>query len=349
MNDCRADFPGARVPRLFLYLFLLNNASNESKKLIGQHAGRTSSGSRVRRTLSLLVVCLLLLTGMILPTAAAADGGDELTRIVDTVNSKNEKDKSFRFAKGAETLKIVFPRIRECDACLVTDGKESIVIDCATAEQAPQLLSMLEKQGITELDAVYITHPHPDHAGGLELLFQHLRVGEVWTCFDDTATATAKNMADLCRQYDVPLKRYAHGHTFQVGKADFKTYVADDKTFNENNRSAAYRMQYGRAVMFFAADLERYGLRWMGENIPYQELRMDIIKYPHHGKDPLVKEFWRPAQLRFAVVTSDTTPRNGKQDIRDKRWPAAFTWNGEITLETDGETWLITQDWYQYK
>ena len=247
----------------------------------------------------------------------------------------------FSFPEEAKLLRVVFPRIKECDACLVTDGEHAILIDTATAKQAPDVVKMIKRQGVSHLDAVYITHPHPDHGGGLGEILAHFTVDKVWSSFSDQITQTAKDMKAYCEHYNVPLGHYGDGHVFTVGEAYFKTYATDDTIYTINDRSAAYRMQYGRAVMFFAADLERLSLRRLGNTVDADELRMDIIKYPHHGKDPLVREFWQPAQLRFAIVTSDATMRNGKQDIRDKHWPHAFTWDGEIELTTDGNTWVI--------
>ena len=93
--------------------------------------------------------------------------------------------------------------------------------------------------------------------------------------------------------------------------------------------------------MFFAADLEARGLRRLGNMLDPETLRLDIIKYPHHGKNGLVREFWRPAKLRFAVVTSDRTRIEGKEDLVYKGWAHAFTAEGEITLLCDGKTWCV--------
>ena len=325
------------------------HAAGEGEKREGKNAGSRAAHRQMRKTVTaaLLVFSFLLLSACGTERVTAASAEEELTRIVDQIHSTDEADLAFAFDEGAKVLRVAFPRIKECDACLVTDGQHSILIDCATEEMAPSVLEMLRHQGITELDSVYITHPHPDHGGGLAVIAAEVPVGEVWTCFDDTVTATASAMKETCSTLGIPLRKYRHGHTFSVGEAEFRTYALEDPSYVMNNRSAAFRMQYGKAVMFFAADLERLGLRWVGNTVNYKELRMDILKYPHHGKDPLVREFWRPAQLRFTVVTSDsTTKRDGKVDIKNKRWPAAFTWDGEILLETDSETWRISQTPY---
>ena len=40
-------------------------------------------------------------------------------------------------------------------------------------------------------------------------------------------------------------------------------------------------------------------------------------------------------------MTSDSTPREGKEDLIYKGWAHAFTADGEIALLTDGTTWCV--------
>lgn len=293
------------------------------------------------KTGSFLLICIFILCLLSVSAAENADGADApKTVILDAITDPTVLE-GFSYPDDAHIIRIAFPQIAECDSCLVTDGTESILIDCATEGQADRVISMLTEQGVRKLDAIYITHPHADHTGGLTKILESFPTDGVWTCFSDQTNNYSAALPGICEAHNVPLKRYAEGHQFTLGGASFETYAATDRALGINDRSAAFRMQYGDAVMFFAADLEARGLRRLGTMLEPEKLRLDIIKYPHHGKNGLVREFWRPAQLRFAVVTSDRTPREGKEDLRYKGWPHAFTAEGEITLLCDGHTWCV--------
>lgn len=316
----------------------LNRSKNQSREATEQAFIRL-------RTCSFLFIMILGMSiasgwGLRFPASSLAEEAIEKTVILDAIHDPSVLE-GFSFPDEARILRIAFPQIMECDSCLVTDGKESILIDCATEGQAESVVSMLRKQGIERLNRIYITHPHADHAGGLKRILEEFRADSVWTCFSDLTNPISEALPGICEAFDVPLMRYEEGHSFTLGGAQFVTYASTDRALGINDRSAAFRMQYGDAVMFFAADLEARGLRRIGNMLDPELLKMDIIKYPHHGKNGLVREFWRPAQLRYAIVTSDSTPREGKEDLVYKGWAHAFTAYGEIVLLTDGETWCI--------
>ena len=283
------------------------------------------------RTGSFLLICALCLSILMTACAENADVAQEdlpKTVILNAIDDPTSIE-GFSYPKGAHVLRIAFPRIMECDSCLVTDGSESILID----DYAKNTREWQAAGGTAIL--------HADHAGGLAEILQEFPTDGVWTCFSDLTNNISQALPGICEAFDVPLNRYEEGHVFTLGGATFETYAATDRALGINDRSAAFRMQYGDAVMFFAADLEARGLRRLGNMLDPETLRLDIIKYPHHGKNGLVREFWRPAKLRFAVVTSDRTRREGKEDLVYKGWAHAFTAEGEITLLCDGKTWCV--------
>ncbi len=315
---------------------------NRMTKCFGEAAERTLKSLRTCSFLFIMLISLGIAVGLNtgMHSWCLAEDDAEKTVILDAIHDPSALD-GFAYPDHAEILRIFFPQIKECDSCLVTDGQDNILIDCATEDQVSQVVSMLRDLKIERLNAVYITHPHSDHACGLKTILEEFRVDSVWTCFSDYTNEVSAALPGLCESFHVPLMRYEEGHVFSLGKARFETYASTDRALGINDRSAAFRMQYKDAVMFFLADLEARGLRRLGNLLAPEMLKTDIIKYPHHGKNGLVREFWRPAQLRFAVVTSDSTPREGKEDLIYKGWAHAFTADGEIALLTDGTTWCV--------
>ena len=78
------------------------------------------------------------------------------------------------------------------DAILLRWGRRSLLVDgggtfdvTAADFGRTRLVPKLLDRGVTRLDAVLLTHPHPDHALGLFAVLEELPVGELWTSTGD--------------------------------------------------------------------------------------------------------------------------------------------------------------------
>lgn len=105
------------------------------------------------------ILSIILSVLMILPAGCMADSGGE----------------------GAE-MSLYAINVRKADALLLRSGKSAYLIDTGTEDEAPNLLKVLQKEGITHLDGIIITHTDKDHVGGLEFLLKSgLEVDQVYT------------------------------------------------------------------------------------------------------------------------------------------------------------------------
>ena len=277
-------------------------------------------------------------------TGARSHAGDTLLPtaqppvLIDGLHGEDTSD--FVFPAWSDVMEVCFPKIRECDACMIRLAGETWLIDCGTEKMGASVVSMLEERQVDRIDTLLLTHPHPDHAGGFRTVSDRFQVDRVLISFDEDENDTMKSLIRLCQERDILVEHYFDGDGWRIGEAYLRAYIKSEEKDSVNDRSGLLRLQYRDRVMIFAGDLERKGLKMAGENIPGRELACDILKYPHHGKDPMVHEFWRHLHMRLAIVTSDDRARSGKADMDSKGWPWAATWDGPILLRTDGRTWV---------
>ena len=93
--------------------------------------------------------------------------------------------------------------------------------------------------------------------------------------------------------------------------------------------------------MSFASDLELKGLQALAARVPAEELKCDILKYPHHGKDPMPRAFFEKVQPRLVLVTAYYSGRKGEVNIASNGWPALYTFDGIWQCTSDGLNWEV--------
>ncbi len=165
------------------------------------------------------------------------------------------------------------------DAILLRAPGHAVLVD-AGPENA-QLLPMLADRGVRHLDAVVLTHVHPDHCGGLPLVIAQRRVGSVWISLRRFRGDCAQNVLEACAAREVPIHLVHDGDAASFGPLQIRTLVAD-RTFKrspENNASVVLRVRAGRWTALLTGDVERDAEAALGE----REVRADILKVAHHG------------------------------------------------------------------
>ena len=84
-------------------------------------------------------------------------------------------------SKGGFAL--LYANVGKADATILRIGDKTVLIDTGSAESAPQLVAGLNALGVTAIDAVFITHSHGDHLGGLDALAANYNISIVYSPF----------------------------------------------------------------------------------------------------------------------------------------------------------------------
>jgi len=209
------------------------------------------------------------------------------------------------------------------------------------------VVPFLLRQGIHEVDAVVLSHPHGDHAGGLAPVLRRLRVEEFADGGQRYGGHAYRDAIATAHEQGVPIVLPRAGAEWRTDDGVVLHFIGPSLPFIGggnaiNSNSVAFLLTYGRFRMLFTGDAgSESEERFLSEGA---DLRADVLKVGHHGSaygsSPAFIAAVRP---RYAVVsvgrhnlfghpapsTLDTLWRFGARIYRTDE-------DGAVTIVSDG-------------
>lgn len=194
---------------------------------------------------------------------------------------------SFIFNFFNNSMEIDFLDVGQGDCILLKNNTDSYLIDTGGNVFSDFdigkniVLPYLQKQGITNLKAMFITHFHLDHCKSLPILMENLNIKNIFISYENHDSEIYKYM----EEENIPFKILVEGDKIYLNK-DLNIEVLspgidyEKKGFSENNMSLVFNLSYFNKDILFTGDMEKEA-----ENILSKKLNKEIylLKVPHHG------------------------------------------------------------------
>ncbi|MGF1669384.1 MAG: DNA internalization-related competence protein ComEC/Rec2 [Balneolaceae bacterium] len=147
------------------------------------------------------------------------------------------------------------------------------------------LIPYLKYNGINRLDAVFLSHPHSDHIGGMPALIQAVPINKIYTSGYEYTSALYKNYRLKAEKKGIQIRGLQMGDIVEIDPS-IRIYVLSpeaDFTFtNPNNHSIVLKIVYGNTSFLFTGDAEHEQEALVSKR--YKEwLKSDFMKIGHHG------------------------------------------------------------------
>lgn len=215
---------------------------------------------------------------------------------------------------------ITFVDVGQGDGALLEYSGKNILFDVGNSPV--NMRQELRYQGVSKIDALFISHAHLDHYGSLEELEKYFPINAV---------------------YEVAGNQIING---SVGLSN--AYQDDNFTIipyygtNPNDRELVVRVDFGDISVLFPGDIEAESEKYLVDNY-CSEINSDIIKVPHHGsRTSSSQAFLNCVSPSVAVISSGINNRYGhpnKEIVERYQQLGALydtQFDGEVTITVKG-------------
>lgn len=252
--------------------------------------------------------------------------------------SNNTPDESSdTSATNADALQVYFLDVGKGDATLIgIPGGYWVMIDTGPEDGFQEIGRMLMKSGITRLSAIFITHGHKDHIGGLEGVLTLADCDVIYTipdCMEEKAILSAE------QDRGVESKSLTADQSVQIGDAVLTVLGPVGNYDDENDASMVLMLEAAGTRMLFAADQLFQAEGDLLES--GKTLSADVLKVAHHGQDDSTSSaFVKAVRPRFAVVPTSLSELPAAQVLNavSKTGATAFVLGETGTLFYNGDS-----------
>lgn len=234
-----------------------------------------------------------------------------------------------------------FLNVGKADSILLEADGLFYLIDTGTKDSYSVLETAFDTFGVSEIEAVFITHTDKDHIGGLNGLLddESVSVGKICAPavgdFDEDGKDKVDNRAE---KHGFSVTRLSVGDRVSVGKNGLYLDVLAPVTLaeGENNNSLVMKLCGGNATALFTGDAQ-----FSEENdlLPL-DISADVLKVAHHGSDKASSfAFLKRVSPKIAVISTSTAERS---DTPSETVLASLSALGATVYETQNASLCVS-------
>jgi competence protein ComEC len=229
---------------------------------------------------------------------------------------------------------------QQADAHFITvrNGK-TILIDAGHRNTATKvLLPFLKEKLINEIDTVFISHPHVDHYGGLDILLDNdIKIKEVYFNIPDKATCDKEipwgcdynevlSLHKKLRDKGVVIKVAKAGKKYNLGNHTWieLLYAFDGVTTpvgktDINDLSLIMMLHHNKYKFLFTGDMNHKIGSYLAKSSG--DISADVLKVPHHGTETVAPNiFFKKVAPQYALVPAPEYLWLSNRSKRIRNW-----------------------------
>jgi len=198
---------------------------------------------------------------------------------------------------------------------LQTSHGKIIVIDSGTAGDAPYLRGFLAALG-NQVEAWFISHPHPDHVDALTVLLNHpgdLAIDTIYSSlpegtwieqYEPACLTTYREFQLVLQKSSREVSELAIGQLIQIDGVCFEILAVKNPEITSNainNSSMVMKVSDREKSVLFTGDLGVEGGEKLLHSSSGTKLHADYVQMAHHGQNGVNERFYQAVAPRFCL------------------------------------------------
>lgn len=250
------------------------------------------------------------------------------------------------------TVEVTFVNVGQGDGAIVHTPYRGVVLvdggggteysDYNVGEKV--FLPYLETEGITRIEAAFVSHYHKDHAEGIIAAIENLRVKNVFMPDVMPDSPIRLEIEAAAREHNTKIHYisedseivFDNGLTVSAIVPTAKTKLISE---DENDTSLVYNVEYGGFSCAFTGDMSAFAERNLVNG--GKTFDCDVLKVAHHGSNTSTSKEWLDAlKPEYAVISVGENngyglPSNEVLDRLEGTEVLRTDENGDITIIGD--------------
>lgn len=251
-------------------------------------------------------------------------------------------------------LEIHFVDVGQGDAILLSSAGTYVLVDAGDRAAGGRLVDYLAGAGVDRLAAIFLTHPHADHVGGMEAVLETFQVGEVYDSAQVHTTRAYEDFLRIVDQKGIPYRAARRGMEVRLKESGVvisvlwpDEHLLSGTATDLNNNSVVLLVEHGRVRVLLSGDVEQAGEEaLLGKRA---SLRAHVLKVAHHGGGGATqREFLGAVAPAVAVImcgAGNPYDHPAERTLDSLRSAGVTVYrtdvHGTVVVESDGEVYRV--------
>jgi len=198
------------------------------------------------------------------------------------------------------------------------------------------VIPYLLKNGISKIDAIFLTHPHYNHIGGLIPILKKFKVKKVYYNGQNYNDDLVDELFQIIKEKRIPLKYIVYGERVEYNGV--KLHILNPRIMRENidSNSLVMKLSYGDFGILFTGDID-YEVQ---EELTREEIESDILQIPNHGKGLISPKFLYKVAPKYGIISLKFQVKELEEKYSNIKFFSTSK-NGAIVIKTDGKSFQI--------